>query len=393
MSLKSSQDIKKNLTVNYCMLIYLTIIYYDLYREHLMKNRKVLIIDDDYLNVAIVSDFLVSSGYNVITAYNGDEGFKSARDLSPDVILLDVIMSGMDGFDTCRMLKKSTVTRHIPVVMLTALTDKDSRHKGLDAGAIDFLNKPVDMIELTIRLKNVIQLKEYHDHLRNYNEQLEKIVEQRTMELRDSFIDTLYRLTMMAEQKDKGTASHIRRVSHYASFLAKLLGLSSSEADVMFHASPMHDIGKIGIPDAILQNPGKLTAEEYYIMQQHTTMGGSVLCGSNSDYLKSAKRFALYHHENWDGTGYPYGLKGEEIPLEGRLMLIIDRYDALRSIRPYKTSIDHNSALKVLLEGGERSSPSHFDPVVLDAFKKHHYKFAEIFEEHRETGAYKEESL
>lgn len=353
------------------------------------RKKKVLIVDDEYLNVSIVSNCLVSIGYDVVSACDGKGCISAAHYSNPDAIVLDVIMPGMDGFDTCRMLKKSTVTRHIPVVMLTALTDKDSRHKGLDAGAIDFLNKPVDMIELTIRLENVIQLKEYYDHLRNYNEQLEKIVEQRTMELRDSFIDTLYRLTMMAEQKDKGTASHIRRVSHYASFLAKLLGLSSSEADVMFHASPMHDIGKIGIPDAILQNPGKLTAEEYYIMQQHTTMGGSVLCGSNSDYLKSAKRFALYHHENWDGTGYPYGLKGEEIPLEGRLMLIIDRYDALRSIRPYKASFDHNSALKVLLEGGERSSPSHFDPVVLDAFKEHHYKFAEIFEEHKETGTYK----
>lgn len=363
-------------------------------KKDLMRTKgRVLIVDDEHLNVSIVSDCLVSSGYEVLTAFNGEEGFKAAHDSTPDVILLDVIMPGMDGFAICRKLKESAATRHIPVVMLTALTDRDSRHKGLEAGAVDFLNKPVDMIELTIRLKNVIELKEYHDYLRVYNEKLEKIIEQRTLELRNSFIDTIYRLTLMAEHKDRGTASHIKRVSHYTSLLARLIGLSPKESDIIFHASPMHDIGKIGIPDDIIQNPGKLSIEEFETMKQHTTMGGSVLCGSNSDYLKSAKRFALYHHENWDGTGYPYGLKGEEIPLEGRIMLIIDRYDALRSARPYKPPIDHKTTMRMLLEADGRSSPSHFDPMVLDTFKGHHRQFAEIFEEHKDTGASIEEDI
>ena len=358
-------------------------------KKELMRTKgRVLIVDDERLNVSIVADCLVSSGYEVLTAFNGEEGFRSAHDSSPDVILLDVVMPGMDGFAICKKLKESAATRHIPVVMLTALTDRDSRHKGLEAGAIDFLNKPVDMIELTIRLRNVIELKEYHDHLRVYNEKLEKVVEQRTQELRNSFTDTIYRLTLMAEHKDTGTASHIKRTSHYTSLLASLLGLSAKENDIIYHASPMHDIGKIGIPDEILQNPGELTCEQFETMKQHTTIGGSVLCGSNSEYLKSAKRFALYHHENWDGTGYPYGLKGEEIPLEGRIMLIIDRYDALRSARPYKLPIDHKTTVRMLLEADGRSSPSHFDPMVLDAFKGHHRQFAEIFEEHKDTGVF-----
>ena len=338
----------------------------------MLTKGRVLIVDDERLNVAIVADYLASSGYEVLTAFNGEEGLRAAHDSSPDVILLDVVMPGINGFTVCRKLKEADATRHIPVVMLTALTDRNSRHEGLEAGAIDFLNKPVDMIELNIRLRNVIELKEYHDHLKTYNEKLEKIVEQRTLELRNSFTDTIYRLTLMAEHKDLGTASHIKRTSHYTSLLARLLGLSEKETDIIFHASPMHDIGKIGIPDEILQNPGKLT---------------------HSEYLKSAKRFALYHHENWDGTGYPYGLKGEEIPLEGRIMLIIDRYDALRSARPYKPSLDHKTTMSMLLEVGGRSAPSHFDPMVLDTFKEHHRQFAEIFEEHRDTEACIEEDL
>ena len=359
----------------------------------MLTKGRVLIVDDERLNVAIVADYLASSGYEVLTAFNGEEGLRAAQDSSPDVILLDVVMPGINGFTVCRKLKEADATRHIPVVMLTALTDRNSRHEGLEAGAIDFLNKPVDMIELNIRLRNVIELKEYHDHLKTYNEKLEKIVEQRTLELRNSFTDTIYRLTLMAEHKDLGTASHIKRTSHYTSLLARLLGLSEKETVIIFHASPMHDIGKIGIPDEILQNPGKLTLEQFEIMKQHTTMGGSVLCGSNSEYLKSAKRFALYHHENWDGTGYPYGLKGEEIPLEGRIMLIIDRYDALRSARPYKPSLDHKTTMSMLLEVGGRSAPSHFDPMVLDTFKEHHRQFAEIFEEHGDTEACIEEDL
>lgn len=345
---------------------------------------RILVVDDELLTVTILADELTSFGYEVLRAYSGEEALRIAHESLPDVILLDVVMPGMNGFDVCRILKEFEATRHIPVVMLTALTDRDSKHKGLEAGVIEFLNKPVDMVELSIRLRNVIELKEYHDYLKNYNEKLEKVVEQRTGELRQSFIDTIYRLTLMAEHKDKGTASHLKRVSHYTALLARLIGMPRKEIDIIFHASPMHDIGKIGVPDGILQNPGNLTQEEFDIMKQHTTMGGSVLCGSDSEYLKSAKRFALYHHETWDGKGYPYGLKGEEIPVEGRIMLIIDRYDALRSARPYKPPLDHKTTLRILLEANQRSAPSHYDPMVLEAFKGHHRQFAEIYEEHRD---------
>lgn len=350
----------------------------------MITKGRILLVDDEQLNVAIVTDWLASSGYEVLTAVNGEEGIRTAHDLRPDVILLDVVMPGMDGFTVCKKLKESDATRHIPVVMLTALTDRDSKYKGLDSGAIDFLNKPVDIVELNIRLRNVIELKGYHDHLRDYNERLENIVKERTIELRNSFIDTIYRLTLMAEHKDTGTASHIKRVSHYTALLAGLLGLSDKETDIIFHASPMHDIGKIGIPDSILQNDRSLTVEEFEFMKRHTIMGGSVLCGSESEYLKSARRFALYHHENWDGTGYPHGLKGEDIPIEGRIMLIVDRYDAIRCTRPYKPAFDHDTALEKIIGTNERSAPSHFDPLVFETFKTHHQKFAEIYEEHKD---------
>lgn len=354
--------------------------------------KKVLIIDDDNFNIAILGDMLASSGYEVITALKGEDGLRLALQEVPDVVLLDVVLPGIDGFAVCRKLKSLDATRHVPVIMMTGLSGKDSKHKGLEAGAVEFLNKPVDMVELTIRLKNVIEIKEYHDYLKNHNAELEKIVEKRTIELRHSFVDTIYRLTLMAEYKDKGTASHIRRVSHYTALLSRLLGLSEKETDILFNASPMHDIGKIGIPDEILQSSNKLTEEQYKIMQSHTVIGGSVLVGSGSDYLKSAKRFALYHHEHWDGTGYPYGLKGAEIPIEGRIMLIADRYDAVRSERPYKKSFDHDTAVNIIIENNERSSSKHFDPGILDLFMKNHERFNEIYEEHKDVPVYAPET-
>lgn len=352
--------------------------------SELSEKKRILVVDDENLMVRIMSDELISQGYEVEGANSGEGAIDAALRTPPDIILLDIVMPGMDGYEVCRSLKKFDITSHIPIIMLTALTDIASRHKGLNAGAIDFLNKPVDMLELSIRLKNILQVKEYQDFLKGYNEKLEKTVEEKTLELKSSFLDTIYRLTLAAEHKDKCTASHLRRVSHYTSFLATTIGLSKKEAEVIFHASPMHDIGKIGIPDEIILSPGKLSPEEFETMKRHTLIGGDILSGSDSVYLKSAAKFALSHHEHWDGTGYPHGLKGEEIPIEGRIMLMADRYDALRSKRPYKEAFDHDKTMKLMVSDSDRITTEHFDPKIYEAFNDNHNTFAEIYEECRE---------
>lgn len=348
------------------------------------EKKRILVVDDENLMVRIMSDELISQGYEVEEASSGEGAIDAALRTPPDIILLDIVMPGMDGYEVCQALKEFEVTSHIPIIMLTGLKDKASKHKGLKSGAIDFLNKPVDVLELSIRLKNILQVKEYQDFLKGYNEKLEKTVEEKTLELKSSFLDTIYRLTLAAEHKDKCTASHLRRVSHYTSFLATVIGHSKKEAEVIFHASPMHDIGKIGIPDEILLSPDKLSTEDFETMKQHTLIGADILSGSDSVYLKSAAKFALSHHEHWDGTGYPYGLKGEDIPIEGRIMLMADRYDALRSERPYKEAFDHDKTMRLIVSDSDRTVTAHLDPKIYKAFKDNHNTFAEIFEKYRE---------
>lgn len=341
---------------------------------------------------------LEAQGYKVDTARNGVEGIDKALSLQPDVALLDVMMPEMDGYEACTRLKSREETSNIPIILITALDDRESRLLGFEAGADEFLTKPVDKVELTLRLQNLLKVKEYGDFLRDYNKTLEGMVHQRTLQLekaykevedannriKTGYLDTIYRLTMAAEFKDAGTANHLRRISFYCQMLAKRLGITGSFIDTIFYASPMHDIGKIGVPDAILLKPDRLTIEEFELAKAHTTIGGNILHGSESEILQMAEKIALSHHERWDGSGYPYGLIGGDIPIEGRIVAIADQYDALRSRRPYKSEIPHKKTVETITKGDGRTMPGHFDPEILGIFKKVEPEFNTIFEEHKD---------
>jgi len=349
-----------------------------------MENprKKILCVDDDPVNLDLLETILQQKDYIILKAQGGAEALEMLNTQAVDLVLLDVMMPGMNGFEVCRSVKDNPVMNSIPVVMVTVLADKQSRLQGLEAGANDFLSKPIDSIELLVRTKNLLRIKEFDDFLKEHNKILTVQVMEKTQDLRESFIDSIYRLTIAAEYRDDDTASHIKRTSHYTRLLAREIGCSDEDVDTFFYASPMHDIGKIGIPDYILLRPALLTMEEFEIMKTHTIIGARIFAGGSSPIMKSAERFAGHHHERWDGTGYPAGLRQEETPLEGRMFSVVDVYDALRSRRPYKPPLSHEQTLRIIAEGDGRTMPGHFDPRILEAFKDNHRRFDDLYEEH-----------
>lgn len=361
-------------------------------------NKKILIVDDEDVNVRLLKALCENLGYETITASNGKEAIDKAFEHLPDLILMDVMMPEMDGFEATERLKHDDRTRHIPVIIVTALDSRADRLKGISKGANDFLTKPIDSEELSLRVMNNLKIKEYHDFLKNYSVILEGQVAEKTRELRkayeelegaharlkSSYAETIHRLALVAEYKDEETVAHIRRTSFYTKVIAERLGMSGEFVTNIIHASPMHDIGKVGIPDSILFKAGPLDPHEWEVMKTHTTIGARILGGSSSPFLRMGQEIALSHHERWDGSGYPSGVKCEDIPLSGRIMNICDQYDALRSKRPYKPPRSHKETIEIIIKGDGRTKPEHFDPAILEVFKKSVDDFNDIFQSHQD---------
>ena len=346
-----------------------------------MENGKarILVVDDDEKTREIMHLLLREKGHETIEAENGESALESIKAELPDLILLDVEMPGISGFEVVKRLKADSRTRAIPVIMVTGLGDQKSRLEALANGAEDYLLKPVNPTELWMRVRNHLRLKEYGDFLASLNNVLETRVQERTAQLEENYRETIYLLTSAAELRDETTGAHVRRISHYASRLAREMKADAEFVDTIFYASPMHDIGKIGIPDHILLKRGPLTSEEWITMKKHAEIGAKILETGTSPYMKMGALIALTHHECWDGSGYPSGIRGEEIPLPGRIMLLCDQYDALRGQRPYKPPIEHRAVLKILTEGDGRTRPEQFCPAVLDAFESCKDDFERIY--------------
>ena len=354
----------------------------------LHTHPSILVVDDALDSLSLLGNILKNL-YRVKIANNGHKALQIAQGLEPpDLILLDIMMPGVDGYEVCRLLKQNQVSREIPIIFLTAKSDIADEEKGLELGAVDYITKPVSPPIVLARVKAHLQLKAAADFLRDKNAYLEQIIDRRTLEIRTIQEVMMFGLASLAETRDNETGCHIRRTQYYIKALAEHLQhhprfelfLTDATISMLFRSAPLHDIGKVGIPDQILLKPGKLMAEEYEIMKTHTTLGQEAIekterrLGIEVRFLKIAKEIVLSHHERWNGKGYPHGLVGEAIPIAARLMAVADVYDAIISRRIYKDAIPHDHAVEIIRS--ERGQ--HFDPDIADAFLAIQDEFASI---------------
>lgn len=325
---------------------------------------KLLIVDDEPVNVKLLERTLAKAGYSdIVSTLDPREVCDLFAQHDFDLILLDLNMPHMDGFAVLTALHER-FSNPPPVLVLTAQSAQEFRTQALEMGAQDYVTKPFERNELLHRVSNLLGSKLYRQGLERLNESLEEKVAERTKQLNETRLQVVRRLGRAAEYRDNETGLHIVRMSKISRLLGEAMGMDAYECDLLLNASPMHDIGKIGIPDQILLKPGKFEPHEWEIMKQHSQMGADILEGEDSDLLTMARDIALTHHEKWDGTGYPNGLKGDDIPLVGRICAIADVFDALTSERPYKKAWSVEDALKLLQE----NRGTHFDPALVDAF-------------------------
>nr|WP_315258710.1 HD domain-containing phosphohydrolase [uncultured Duganella sp.] len=311
---------------------------------HQPNQPQILVVDDEASNLQLLRHIL-QDHYRLLFAKDGPRALELARSEQPQLILLDVMMPGMTGYETCRLLKAEAVTAAIPVIFVTALSDADDEVIGFEAGAVDYITKPVSPPIVRARVRNHLSLVGVD-------------------ELKKTRLEIVQRLGLAAEYKDNETGLHVIRMSHYAQILGLAIGMTEAEAEDLLHAAPMHDVGKIGIPDSILRKPGPLDADEWKIMQTHATIGGDIIGKHQHGMLAMAYDVAMTHHEKWDGSGYPNGLKGDAIPLVGRIIAIADVFDALTSARPYKEAWPVEQAVEHMLAQRD----SHFEGRLVDIF-------------------------
>ncbi len=323
-------------------------------------SSKILIIDDEPMARAVIEALLSGEPYILHFSENGKQGLAEAQELMPDVILLDVMMPEMSGFDVCRAIRSTYALREVPIILITALDDRDSRIEGLRAGADDFLTKPFDGIELLARLHGIIRLNRYR-HIADQRRELEALHQ----ELLVSYDKTIEGWSHALDLRDEETEGHTLRVTEKTIALARLAGMDEEQLQHIRRGALLHDVGKLGIPDAILLKPGKLTSDEWEVMRRHPVHAYEWL--SDIPYLESALDIPYCHHEKWDGTGYPRGLKGTEIPLAARLFAVVDVWDALTSDRPYRQGMSASEAREYILA----QSGVHFDPDVVQLFIEH----------------------
>jgi putative two-component system response regulator len=354
----------------------------------LTRKPKILLVDDEALYIDILVD-LLKDDYVTVVAKSGDQALKRvADDPLPDLVLLDIVMPEMDGYEVCRLLKQDPRTSAIPVIFLTVKSEVSDEVKGFNLGAVDYIAKPMSPPIVRARVKSHLALHRAQQQLADQNLLLEERVQERTIELTRTKDVAIFCMATLAETRDYETGKHILRTQNYIKLLAEHLKThprfsdylqSNGTIEMLSKTSPLHDIGKVGVPDRILLKPGKLDPDEWEVMKRHAEYGHNALLRAeeelgSTDFLQMAREIAFTHHERWDGTGYPQGLKGTDIPISGRLMAIADVYDALISKRVYKNAYSHEEAVEIV----KQSAGSHLDPDIVDAFLQLEDKFLEI---------------
>lgn len=341
-------------------------------------KAKILIIDDEQGNISLLEDVLENEGYSDFhSVQDSRKALDMYKEIRPDLVLLDLNMPYLDGFQVMEQLKEIEKNSYAPVLVLTAQSDRNTRLRALAAGARDYIEKPFDITEVNQRISNMLEIRLLHNQVRDQNIILEEKVNIRTSELENTRQEAILRLGRAAEYRDNETGMHVIRMSRLSAKLAQEIGLPPEECQLILQASPMHDVGKIGIPDEILLKPGKLNDEEWVIMKKHPEIGAEILSGSHSKVMQMAESIAMTHQERWDGSGYPRQLKGEEIPLTGRIVAICDVFDALTSKRYYKEAFSIEKSMEIIEEGSGKD----FEPLLVSAFKKALPKMIRIVQE------------
>ena len=337
------------------------------------QQNTVLLVDNTPASIKMFAGILEDT-YRFIVAGNELEAIQVAIEKKPDLILLDVTIPELDGYEICKLLKSHPETGDIPIIIILMMEEKDENSAFL-SGAVDYIVKPVNPVVLKARIQTHIALRMAQLELQKYRDEQEKIILERTKELRDTQIEITNRLVQAAEYHDHQTSRHITRMAHYCVIIGRAHGMTEHELTLFFHASAMHDIGKLGISDIILHKKGTLTPDEFEEMKRHTLIGADLLYGSDNELMSMAHLIALTHHEKWDGTGFPLGLKSDAIPFEGRIAALCDVFDALSSRRPYKDAWPLSKARRAIVE----QKGIHFDPYVVDLFVENYHKIEEVF--------------